>query len=79
MKKALIIAAAMSALALSAAGSANAAPIGSQLGGIKAGDSGLQQVHYKRYRHYHGHNGWKKHRRYRHCFIRIGRRVCVWR
>jgi hypothetical protein len=88
MKKGLIIAAALSAMALSTAGASTAAPALGQLGGVKAavGGTQLEQVHYRKYRHSHNrrwnkNRGWK-HRRYgkrRHCFLRVGRRVCVLR
>ena len=79
MKKGLILAAALSALAFTTAGTSGAAPLGGQLGVAAKADTQLAQpVHYKRYRHTHNRR-WKKNRRYRHCVIRVGRRVCVWR
>lgn len=85
MKKGLILAAALSALAFTAVGPSSAAPLGGQLGAAAQADTQLAQpVHYKRYKHSHNrrwnHNRrWKKNRRYRHCAFRVGRRVCVWR
>jgi hypothetical protein len=82
MKKSLILAAALSALAFSTAGASNAAPAVGHLGGLNAAaGSELQQVHYRPYKHYHNrkwHNR-RWHKRQRHCFFRIGKRVCVWR
>lgn len=81
MKKGLIFAAALSAIALSGAGGASAAPALGQLGGLKAaGASQLEQVYYRSNRHYNNrrwHNRrWHKRQ---HCFFRIGKRICVYR
>lgn len=83
MKKGIVFAAVMSALAMSAAGSASAAPAGALATGLTADKGAVEQVHYRKYRHYHGprygKKRWHKGRKHRHCFIRVGRRVCVWR
>ncbi|MFN0217409.1 MAG: hypothetical protein ACKVP4_01200 [Hyphomicrobium sp.] len=88
MKKSLILAAALSALAFSTAGASNAAPAVGHLGGLKAAaGSELQQVHYRPYKHYHNRrwnndrrwNNRRWHKRQRHCFLRVGKRICVLR
>ena len=86
MKRSLIIAAALSAMALSASVPASAAPMTGQLGKGFGIQSEVQQVHWTGRRHYHGRKHWNSrkhhrrwHKRHRHCFIRIGRRVCVMR
>lgn len=86
MKNGLIFAAALSAIALSGAGSASAAPALGQLGGLKAaGAPQLEQVYYRSNRHYDNrrwHNRRWNNRRWhkrQHCFLRIGKRICVYR
>ncbi|MGQ0457757.1 MAG: hypothetical protein ACT4OU_11915 [Hyphomicrobium sp.] len=86
MKKGLILAAALAGLSLSTAGTSSAAPAVGHLNGVSAASgSELQQVHYRPYKHTHNRrwhkNRWHKNRwhKRRHCFIRIGKRVCVLR
>lgn len=73
MRKSLIIAAALSAMALSGAGTASAASMTGHLGKGITTQSEVQKVHYSGRRHWHP----RKH--HRHCFIRVGHRVCVLR
>lgn len=87
MKKGLIFAAALSAIALSGAGSASAAPALGQLGGLKAaGAPQLEQVYYRSNNNYRSNHRYHNRRWYkpryhkqRHCFLRVGRRICVLR
>ncbi len=86
MRKSLIIAAALSAMAFSMA-PASAAPMTGQLGKGITTQSEVQKVHWTGRHHYHGRKHWRGgkhhrrgwHKRRQHCFIRIGRRVCVLR
>ena len=73
MKKSLILAAALSALAFGSAGTASAAVASGQLGGVRAahGTELVQTVHYKRH--------WHQHRKQRHCAWRWGKKRCWWR
>ena len=79
MRKSILAAAALAALAFGSAGSASAGVAGGSLGGVKASAPAelAQQVHWRPYHHNHRH--WKKHRKTRHCVWRHGYRRCWWR
>jgi hypothetical protein len=80
MRKSILAAAALAAVAIGASGSANAASLGGGLGGITAAAPSqlAEQVHWRPYKHFH-HNQWRKHKKKRVCVYRHGHRRCWWR
>lgn len=79
MRKSILAAAALAALAFGTTGSASAGVVGGSLGGLNASAPAelTQQVHWRPYQHRRHH--WKKHRKTRHCVWRHGHRRCWWR
>lgn len=78
MTKSLIAAAAFATLALGFAGGANAAAVGTNLGGIKAAAANeATQVHYRPWHHRHWRH-WRHHGG-KTCVWRHGHRRCWWR